>query len=344
MMQVEVGSGSEPVPPSNSRGTCSNYGHGSFGIDRASVTFPLAKYEHEALAWARKSTTKDGTPDRSESLSQTVELTEGLHVHVAVFRNDWASGTGRIEFNPSRLLDPGGHTLAPVESLRTAILVVLDSVSHLVIPAISVDEVRVTRLDVARDFRDVENPTLTLSALIAMPRKWARTGVVHFDPKGLGTETLSIASGTAGMTRLYDKWIHTSGAVPPGTVRFEAECRKPWLKAYGKIKLLGDVTQERVEILALNRWEWSQMGIVTVGDPEDLVAAVRRLGLKGMDALALVGWLVAQSTGGGIRPASRTTEAKLRRLARDAGVALASDVTLSRRLDFPSGREIVEAV
>ena len=170
-----------------------------------------------------------------------------------------------------------------------------------------------TRLDVARDFVDVDSPTVTLEALVGMPRKWARTGVLHFDPKGLGTQTLSISSGTAGMTRLYDKWAETSGAVPPGTMRFEAECRKPWLKAYGKIKLLGDVTPERVERLARNRWEWSQMGVVTVGNPDDLVAAVRGLHLRGLDGPG-PHWLDrVPERGRGLRPASRTTEAKLRR-------------------------------
>lgn len=86
--------------------------------------------------------------------------------------------------------------------------------------------------------------------------------------------------------------------VPPGGVRFEAECRKPWLKPYDKIKLLSDVTPARVELLARNRWEWSQMGVVTVGNPEDLVSAVSRLQLKGMDVLALIGWITAQSAGG----------------------------------------------
>ncbi len=125
---------------------------------------------------------------------------------------------------------------------------------------------------------------MTREALVGTPHKWARRGALLFDPKGLGTQTISISSRTARMTRLYDKWAETGGAVPPGTLRFEAECRKPWLKAYGKIKQLGDVTPERVERLAVNRWEWSQMGVVTVGNPEDLVAAVRGPHLRGLDA------------------------------------------------------------
>lgn len=73
--------------------------------------------------------------------------------------------------------------------------------------------------------------------------------------------------------RLCDKWAETSGAAVPLAVRFEAERRRPWLKAYAKVKLLGIVTPERVERLARNRWEWSQIRVVTVGNPEDLVTA-----------------------------------------------------------------------
>ncbi len=104
----------------------------------------------------------------------------------------------------------------------------------------------------------------------------------------------------------------------PRTERFAAECRKPLLEAYGKIKQLGEATPERVEQLASNRWEWSQMGVVTVECADDLVTAVRLQELKGMDALTLIGWIVAQSARG-IFPGSRTTKPKLRRLAREVG-------------------------
>ncbi len=59
------------------------------------------------------------------------------------------------------------------------------------------------------------SPAATLKALVGTPRQWARTGALPFDPKGLGTQTLSISAGTAGMTHLYDKCAETSGAVPP---------------------------------------------------------------------------------------------------------------------------------
>jgi hypothetical protein len=76
-----------------------------------------------------------------------------------------------------------------------------------------------------------------------------------------------------------------------------------------------------LEFLAFSRGEWSQIGVMSVGNPEEVVEAVRHLHLEGMDSLALIGWIVAQSAGGGIRPVFRTTWAKLRRLSREGGVA-----------------------
>jgi hypothetical protein len=58
------------------------------------------------------------------------------------------------------------------------------------------------------------------------------------------------------------------------------------------------------------------------------------------DSLGVLGWIVSQRCGGSIRPASRTTETKYRKLAREAGVCLAADETISRRLDFDLGTEV----
>ena len=127
------------------------------------------------------------------------------------------------------------------------------------------------------------NFPVTKEAMVGWPREWKRTGFLHYDPKGLGTQTFSIASGTAGMTRHSDKRAGTRAAVSSGSVRFEAECRKPCLKACAKIKRLGGVMLERVEKLARNREEWSQMGVGTVGCADDHVSAVRRLQLKVME-------------------------------------------------------------
>ncbi len=61
--------------------------------------------------------------------------------------------------------------------------------------------------------------------------------------------------------------------------------------------------------------------------------------MSGNESLGF-GWIVAQRTGGSIRPVGRTTETKYRKLAREAGVSLALGGVTSRRLDFETGTEV----
>ncbi len=307
-----------------------------------SVSFPVDSYERDVLAWTRKGTTKEGTPEYSESLSHSVPVAPGVQVFVGVFQGEslWMTRRGRIDFNPARLLDPNGHGLAPFESLREVIAEALGLVRGWVKPSCAMGDLNITRLDIARDFEGVEDPGALIHALVGTPRKWARSISLHFNPRGAGCETLSVRSGKAGMVRLYDKHAETGGEVPRGTVRFEAECRKGWLRTSGNIATLGDAKVQKIQELARNRWEWSQMGVTVVGSSEDVVLAVTDLGLSGNEALAVVGWIAVQRAGGAIRPASRTTEAKYRKLAREAGVCLAQGDIGSRRLDFETGREV----
>jgi hypothetical protein len=333
--------------PSNSGGTCPDNGHPSIGLDRVTVSFPVAEHEHDAGAWDSRRTKREGTPAEYEALRAGVEVADDVRVFVSAFQTENARWWGRVDFNPARVLDPGGHGLAPVASIREVISETLESVQHLARPACATGDLRITRLDIARDFEGVENPAGTLQGLVALPRKWAKSISLDVNPSSSACETLSVRSGKAGMVRLYDKWVETDGAVAVGTLRFEAECRKDWLRNYGAMRVLDDVDEGRVEELAWNRWEWSQMGVVLVGQPDDLVAAVGKLGLGGMEALRLIGWVVVQGADGGIRPASRTTEAKLRQLARQLGIGLSPDFpgsAVARRLDFDSGREVVAAV
>jgi hypothetical protein len=332
---------------SNSREACPDNGHPSIGIDRLTVSFPVTEYERDLGAWDNHGTTRECTPAESDALRAKVEVANGVQAFVSVSRaKSRTSVWARVDFNPARVLDPDGYGLAPVTSIPDVVCETLRPIQHLTRPACAIGDVHLTRLDVARDFEDVENPAATFLSLLPMPRKWAKTTTLDVNPRSSRCETLAVRSGKEGMVRLYDKWVETNGAVAPGTVRFEAECRKGWLWNYGAMRVLDDVEACRVEELAWNRWEWSQMGVVIVEQPDDLVAAVARLGLVGMEALKLIGWIVAQGAGGGIKPASRTTEAELRRLARAAGIGLSPGFpgsAAARRLDFVTGREVVIA-
>jgi hypothetical protein len=274
-----------------------------------------------------------------------VEVVDSVRAFISLSQaKGWRNAWAKVDFNPARVLDPDGHGLAPVTSIREVVSETLGSAQHLAKPACATGDLHITRLDIARDFEGVENPAATIQGLVSLPRRWARGITLDVDPSSSACETLSVRSGKAGMVRLYDKWAETDGAVAVGTLRFGAECRKDWLRNYGAMRVLDDVDEGRVEELAWNRWEWSQMGVVLVGQPDDLVAAVGKLGLGGMEALRLIGWIMVQRAGGGIGPDSRTTVAKLRQQARDVGVGYSSGMAWSavaRRLDFATGREIV---
>lgn len=107
------------------------------------------------------------------------------------------------------------------------------------------------------------------------------------------------------MVRLHDKHAVTIGAVAPGTLRFEAECRKGWLRTYEQMTVLGEVREERTFDLAHNRWECGQPGVDFVNGVSKLVEAVRLMCPTSLAALQLIGWVVVQSSGGGIVPATR---------------------------------------
>jgi hypothetical protein len=74
-----------------------------------------------------------------------------------------------------------------------------------------------------------------------------------------------------------------------------------------------------------------------------VVATVLRSGLDGSDSWRLSARLQPCASKG-IRPASRTSAAQLRQLAREAGARSLHEPVLSRCLDFAIRREIVETV
>jgi hypothetical protein len=128
-------------------------------------------------------------------------------------------------------------------------------------------------------------------------------------------------------------------------VRFEAECRKPWLRNYGHMAALCDVEAESVERLAQDRWEWSHMGAEIAGSMGRLVEVVSRSELTEAGQNSFIGWLVKQAAGVDCSVTSSATLAKYRRLQRELGIAAPADlgsmVEVVRRLDWESGREVV---
>lgn len=333
----------DSVPPSNRRGTRSKTDHPTFGVDRLAVSWPVRSYEPDPSAWSTVSTRNPGTDASAETRSGSVEV-NGRKVFVGVQQvgptgQTWA----KVEVNPSRIVDPEGHSLAPVSVLPSVMSDVLKAAAELVEEPEEHGSTKVRRIDVARDFEGVQHPEFFVRGLGPVQRPWARRNLVHFDPTKKGAQTLMVGSG-AGVVRLYDKDAETGGKTP-GVLRWETEARRSWAQNYGGIDVLADVSRASVEALALNRWEWSAMG-VEVSATSRVIEKVQRSGLTPAQQRNFLGHLLLQSAGMEAPGADRTSR-RWAKLQRDIGVSLvhveSDHLGFVARLDWQSGREVVRA-
>lgn len=248
---------------------------------------------------------------------------------------------GKVEFNPSRVVDPEGYGLATVDEAQAAAREAWEAAGELVEWHGPAETSKVRRADVARDFAGIDQPGALIRALAPVHRPWSRRNLVHADPSRHGAQTLMVGSG-AGVVRLYDKEAESKGKAPAGTVRWEAECRSEWNAKYGDIATLMDLDEARVRKLARNRWEWSAMGVEVAGTKR-IVAKVRRSDLTEREQAQFLGWLLMRAAGDAWEPGSGHTLAKYRRLQRELGIAL-DDVDQGEgvvtHLDFETGREL----
>jgi hypothetical protein len=285
-----------------------------------------------------------GTPTAARRWGTSAKLTDTCTVFIGV-QEVPATGMSwcKLELNPSRFSDPDGHSLASVDCTHQAVEEAMDRASEWLVPAVpDAGALKVRRLDVARDFSDVDRPSYLIRGLGPVHRPWARRNLVHYDPGRGGAQTLMVGSG-AGVVRLYDKDQETGGEAP-GVVRWEAECRRSWVQNYGNIETLKDVTEESVDALGNDRWEWSAMD-TEVSAMEAIVEKVMRSDFSYAEQRGLIGYLTMVAAGADVR-ASKMTHAKYRRAAKHLGIALdpgslsGDEPGFSARLDLESGKAV----
>jgi len=319
------------------------------GLDRLSVSFPVWAYEASPEAWRTRSIASAGPDSEVRSLMGTVRV-DGVTVMVGMqerfFEGVMQARTGKVEYNPSRIVDPEGCSLASLDEASETFPAVMAAAASLVQAEAEVGDYRVTRLDLARDFCGVDEPSTLIRGLASLHRPYARKNLIHADPKRNGAQTV-VVGGKQSSVRLYDKHEETKGRdrpALPGTVRWEAECRKGWAENYGDVVRVRDLSVESVGRLAVNRWEWSQMGAEVAGDLARLVERVHSADLTSAQRRGFLGWLVEQAAGLEGVDLSQTTLAKYRRLQRELGIVapaqMLATVSVLRRLDWDSGREV----
>src|ERR1019366_3660281 len=115
---------------------------------------------------------------------------------------------GMVEFNPARLVDPDGFTTAPLGTIFDGIQEAIAIAGKLIEIDCEVEEMRVKRVDVARDFASVESVGSLIKGLAGGARTNARKTTLHLTGGGT-VEGLSTGSKSGGMARLYDKSLQS---------------------------------------------------------------------------------------------------------------------------------------
>jgi len=210
-----------------------------FGLDKVKLTFPI-----DRDLWFRRN----------------------IRLRGACLALEARGSRGWVEWNPSRIGDPGGRGLVSVnDALRVAPDVWAATTAHLP-AAVALDAARVSRLDLARDFVGSSDP----GAIIAhhahpdvLPRYVRRDPAMYFDRK-TGQPNYVRVGGKNDHVVLYKK---KNDAI----LRFEIRAHRGWLQASG-ISEFRNITAGLVDNMGRKYWNWfaggAQVVLMNEGPPE----------------------------------------------------------------------------
>lgn len=315
-------------------------------MDRLSISWSLGagKFDPDPASWDAAELQHVGPDGEAEVMRlRALKDVRGASCFVGVSHRKGQPPVAKLELNPSRVGDPDGWQVAPVEAVAPAVRQALVAVGELVSPPGELAAARVRRVDGTRDFGGVERPSDFLQAQATLRRPWARLNLVHSDPGRSGAQTLMVGSRSGGVVRAYDKHAEKPCA-PDGTVRFEVEARGPWAQNYGGIRAFGDLTGDNVLALVKDRWNWAQLGAEVSAMQTAMDSILRLDSLTNTQKRGLVGFLVMQASGAGEMCSDRQAKT-YRKWQRELGIVLEDfDVGASRhsqRLDWDTGLAVV---
>lgn len=310
-------------------------GVSDFGIDQLDLAFRLVRPNFKK--WELSTWTRDGVEHYKALRSIGLPPAE-IRLEVRG-RSSNPIFTCYMSFNPSRLVDPFGIGLCSPLDVSCLVAEVLDRSNLRSRLLGEVDEIKVRRIDIARNLRGIRHPWLYLRNLHPIPRRWCTKATLIAGSSG-HLETLSAGSKSGGHVILYDKHAEAPDRAPRGTMRFEVQART-WAGRFGGIETVGDISGFSARRLVKNRLKW-------FGLESELMymqTAVDRIldsQYSTRTQIQLLRHLSAQIHG---RSPSGTpaTVRKYDSLIRDLGIAPVlegSMEALVTRLDFKSGGEI----
>lgn len=211
-----------------------------------------------------------------------------------------------------------------------------------VLTNISVENPKIVRLDLVRDFQLSKPARLgcLLDGLASLPQG-GKSKVQRFsDGKSGFAETLRVGPGAWAAT-LYDKHAESGGLADPGRLRAEFRLRGRQLRSARVNKLAGslvsqqDLSEERCE--AIRRAWWDRVGFGSwVGGKQSVWDALGVSGLSDREKVFFAGWYSARESGHRLEISDKT-ERKCRAIL--AELELGGDGGERLRLNYELGVE-----
>lgn len=246
--------------------------NGTFGVDRLVLTYRLD--EREA-----------GPAVADKYRGKGLQIRQQPSVHVAT-RNYNGLRYVRVDFNPSRFRDPDGSSLCTAEQAKQIADLVLYDLEVTSLPMLARTDVRVARLDIARDFV-VNHPSRWIDAMRSLRAKYARDHFGYFDAEG---KLQSVTSGSKSTKmKLYDKAAHRRDCSWAQKYNLRWEAQISTAAACGKegFDTPDRLTSERLYRAALRLWGKSRCGEARIRPT--VVEYVHALDYSGLDKAVLIG-------------------------------------------------------
>ena len=277
------------------------------GIDKIAVEIPIATGMGDPVIFL--SSIKNTMLGRWATKATTRHPGTGATIRWQFIKTRWSI---RLEINPSRFIDPDGHSLAsPSSTLKVVEELIREFMleSDDALPLFAVAEngeidtenwrdswtsmVRISRLDTTIDFQ-INSNKFDFEYYKQVRPKYAKGVQLTYGKNGKAETWNGIYSSRDGFVQMYDKSAQTkkmkSPIVPNCRItRFEYRLERKWLSRT-HIHTLQDVNQTKFEYALKVGWNASKAGSV-VNDPNSWEQRIHHSNLNRLEKLELIHFL-----------------------------------------------------
>jgi len=282
----------------------------TIGIDMIALDIPLVAGVANPKDFL--STIKNTIMGRWGNKATTTHQNTGAKIHWRLLLTSWSI---RMEFNPARILDPDGYSLASPSSLSRVTKMLIEEYfleSEDSLPVFLVDQdgsilvdhwpdnwesaIRIGRLDVSADF-DITQDWFHEGLLTEIQSKYSK-GSCLINNHGTPNTWTSVYSNRDGYPKFYNKTneLKKKGKDTPNVIhRFEYRLEKKSLRKL-HIHNLGDIRQDKFEQALRFGWEYSNLGN-TIYEPNGWIKEIVAESESVSDPLELIGYLLLSELG-----------------------------------------------